>query len=371
MRNSHRPRISQFRLKNLRNFRRVSSSPPSIPGFLGERVTAADREKFEKTLETVKREGAIISTHKTPDADAFGAAFALWQFIRLRGLMSQIDIAVSNRIHLTDKLVKELEIPCKDWDCFAISDRRPLILVDVGSADQFQRQGGDLLLIIDHHPIGDLSLKARFTIANENAASASEMVASLIPLDNLDSYMALALAAGIVGDTEKLVRADAETIGIFSRLLEISGTTKTKIDELAFPPPDPWTVRLMLREFGNVRTAIHGKHLIAVAPTNLRIPAIAASAMRDIGVCIAAALRSENDGLAHRISIRVKPELVDAGLDAGRIARKTAALCLGGGRNVGGGHRGMAGGSLTGSYEMLSELLIEIIKNELDRVMEK
>ena len=335
--------------------------------YIGSMVGAADRRRFEAAIRIAKEKGAIVTTHDMADPDGLGSAFCIQRYISSLG--GGADIVTGQRTQVSERLIQELGMDVLRWDDVSPSDVRPLIIVDTNTPALLgciAKRGNPQLLVIDHHKKTPPSLDARFMISNEAAISACEMVASLVPAGRICKGGALALAVGIAGDSERLSYAERETLTIFQKLLGISGATKQRIDDLAYPRWKPEMVSAILNEMKNLRTETYRGRVIVVASSSLEHPAILADALRNLNVAIIAVLNDMGNAW-YRISLRV--ELKEAyinGIHANALAMRLGK-CLGMPKNLrGGGHIDKVGAVVRGTYSAIADMIVRIAKQAID-----
>jgi nanoRNase/pAp phosphatase (c-di-AMP/oligoRNAs hydrolase) len=340
--------------------------------FLGYMASAADRGRFANAMKMAAARGALITTHDVPDCDGLGSAFALQRFLFRKGVHA--DIVTGPHIHLTDPLVETLEIRTKRWNEIPRDDARPIIVVDTNTPallNGVSRRENQILMVIDHHQKGHSSLKTLYAIENQSAISASEIVASLMDRRGIDRSIALALAVGIAGDSERLSDAEVGTLHIFESLLRISGASKKEVDELAYPDLPPGMVAAILEEMRHVESELYGNKVIAVAASRLENPAILANEIRNMNATVVAVL-NEQAGGCHRVSFRVRfKEAHNGGIHANDIARRASEICGVPEGMRGGGHIDKAGAMIQGSYREITKAIFEAAREAIDRAAGK
>ena len=334
--------------------------------FLGYMASAADRGKFSNAMKAAAARGAIITTHDVPDCDGLGAAFALQRILFRKG--AKADIVTGPHIHLTDPLVDALGICTKRWGEIPATDPRPIIVVDTNTPallNGMNCRENQLLMVIDHHQNGHLTLKPLNMIENQSAISASEIVASLIDRRLIDRQSALALAVGIAGDSERLNDAEIGTLHIFESLLRISGASKKAVDELAYPDMPPMMVAAILEEMKHVESELYGNRVIAVAASTLENPAILANEIRNMNAAVVAVLK-EQEGGWHKASFRVRFREARMGIHANDIARRTSEACGMPENMRGGGHIDKAGAIIHACYREISDAVFAAAREAID-----
>ncbi len=335
--------------------------------YIGGMASPLERKYFNSAIKTVREMGAIITTHNIPDVDGLGAAYVLKK--NFPG--SNVDIVTDKTIERTDPLVDRLGMRLKRWDEIPESDERPIIVVDTNTTSLLNGAVGrrnDILAVIDHHRLTSIPLSSLINIRNETAISVCEIIASLIPSSRIDRSSALALAAGIAGDSERLLDTDNETLEIFVKLRRISQESKDTIDMLAYPPLRPETLAALLEDMRHLRTEIYKGNLIAIGKTTQEIPALLAMTLKDTGNNVSIAMARIKSSL-YRLSFRVKYRDAMRGLYASEIAKKTSQKCGMCESMWGGGHIDKAGAVVHGSYDEVVSAAIESAKAVINRAL--
>lgn len=160
-------------------------------------------------LEKIKQfRDTLILMHIKPDGDALGAAYAIYRFLNNRKMSSKIGICDSileKYQFLFEENAQEIFVP---FSQFSSKDFASLVVVDVssqkllGDFEAVTSLFQDKQIIIDHHrSFDDFSTEGALVIHQATKSSASEIILELIPSEEIDERMALALYAGIVFDT--------------------------------------------------------------------------------------------------------------------------------------------------------------------------
>ena len=340
--------------------------------YVGQMASPRERNSFIKAAALIDSEyhGAILATHDFADADGMGSIFALRGFLLKEYPSSRFSVAVDNMAASGKSLVDAMGIELTPWERIPTSDMRSLIVVDTSTPSLLngaRDRKNDILLNIDHHKQSGPLIRSRYSIINDAAISASEVAASLIPVKLIDQEMALALAVGIAGDTERLRYADTHSLAIFDSLMRISGRSKMQIDDLACPGLEPDLVLAILREMKeNIHLSENYRgRSIVIASTALDIPAILSDAFRDQQVSVAATIKSTGGSL-HKMSIRVLlREALRNNVHADRIARAVGER-FGQHPESGGGHIDRGGAMLVGPIGNIIEVIADAIRREID-----
>ncbi len=336
-----------------------------MPGHLQGVIGREGVKTFQHAMTKMPPEGVILTTHDVPDADGLGSAFALQRYLRATGIPAEI--VVCRLIPTTGPFIDHMGMTLRRWTDIAPEDDRPVIVLDTNTPTLMN---GHLpkrppLLVIDHHQISGPTLNARYEVVSVDAISACELAAAVMPYQEIDKQMSLALAVGISSDSCRLAFTKPATLGVFSWLLKHSDAPRALIDSLAYPSAAPDATINVMRELGGAQTFVYKDKVLAVGRTKLDPAAILASAMRDIGATVGIALREMDDGF--KISIWVK--LYDAyqlSIHANDIARRASQLCNMPEEMWGGGHIDKAGAFIRGTYESVSSTVVDAAREIID-----
>jgi len=164
----------------------------------------------------------LFVLHRHADIDTVGAAIGFRDALegssrivapdgvqtQARGLLEELEV----------KLYEPTEVNVVAADC--------LVIVDAPSTDRIapvspESAAGDVV-VIDHHERGDLVDVATAAYVDTEAGATATLVARLVDTlgRELSSNAGVALAAGLLDDTESLATATAEEWTIFARLLD-------------------------------------------------------------------------------------------------------------------------------------------------------
>jgi nanoRNase/pAp phosphatase (c-di-AMP/oligoRNAs hydrolase) len=338
---------------------------------MGGMATQAQKDLFNYVVRTARGKGVIITTHDIPDVDGLGCAYALRRYIGSRRAV----IVTGSTIQRTDPLVDKLGMDLRRWSDIAKDDDRPMVVVDTNTASLMRSangRGNDILAVIDHHCVTSTPLDATVFIRNERAVSVCEILASLIPSSRIegDPSIALALAVGIYGDSDRLLIADMPTLHTFEALAGIAGKKRPAIDALAYPPLSADTLVDLLEDIRHLRKETHRGKLIAVGKTTQDVPAVFAMMLGSMSINVGVAVGRIRKG-AYRLSFRVNESDAALGLCASEIAEKTSEECGMPKSMYGGGHDNKAGGVIIGSYGRIVAAVMKASKEVIDQTLDK
>jgi len=342
--------------------------------YIGNMATPKQRDMFKRALVLVEREdrGTLLTTHNYADTDGIGSIYALKRYLDRIHPNADCAVVLGHISTPALPLIETLKIEHVPWQDIRDNDGRPLIVLDTCSKTLLNgaiERGHSVLLNIDHHEPNGVGIKPQFAIVNEAAMSAAELIASLIPTKYINSDVALALAVGMAGDSERLNHATSHSLDIFSKLMACSGRRKPEIDALAYPREDPRTVLKLFKEMRKMLyVGLYKETTIAIAKTSLDIPAILAERLRSHGFAVSVVIKPVAEGM-HNLSIRVFfRDAYEKRIYASEIARE-AALRKGKGIECGGGHIDKAGAVVNGTIKEIVEAVLASIKTVIDRGM--
>ena len=187
--------------------------------------------------EVIKAKRIVIIAHRAPDADAFGAACTLLEWLHKSGkqcFIASIDPAPKNSLHLFGAQKSQLDFPLKQIDL--------IISVDCSSKSQvgfFEKkprlQNSKVTFInIDHH-IGN----ERFGTLNlvcENEPSTCSIIHAFLERNNfkISPSMATSLLHGIIYDTGAFMHDNVKpsTLRAAARLMKLGADRAASIKKI-------------------------------------------------------------------------------------------------------------------------------------------
>jgi nanoRNase/pAp phosphatase (c-di-AMP/oligoRNAs hydrolase) len=299
-----------------------------------------------------------LRTHEAADQDGIGAMFALRGHLLRKGVTPRI---VTGRIMPTTlPLVARLGIaeiseaePSTGMQFVLDTSARPLLNGIAASLDPTKT------MIIDHHVQDGDPIPARYKVVSGIAGSTCEMLASLIPHDDMTRNEAFALAVGIAADSERLATAERRTIRIFEALLRRANVGRHEINELADPVSDPETTLALLKDMATVKSfAINkgSKTVVVTIGLSQVMPFLLANQLRRNGAHISAVFNEVRPGV-YKVSFRVGIKEALAGVGANYIARRTSELCGMERDMLGGGEIDRAGAIIRGTPEQIEQAI--------------
>lgn len=299
----------------------------------------------------------VILTHRYPDGDTVGSAFALCRALQKRGKRA--------RVIVNGTLDKKFAFLKENFEEQSF-DYKTVVSVDVASenllGDLRDEFGGRVDISIDHHASNTNFAKLNYV--NASAAANTENIFALIyELGvQIDKYMADAIYTGICTDTGcfKFTNVTSHTMRVAASLMDI-GCDSAEINRVMFDLKSMARIRLERAVLDSLVLFSDGK--IAVINTLLSMEkelgvgdtdmdGIASIPRQIEGVVIGITIKEKGEGL-FRVSIRSLGEY-----DASAVAANFG----------GGGHHAAAGCTLRGDLESARASIVEAAQREIARV---
>lgn len=312
-------------------------------------------------------ESVIILVHKNADPDSIGAAKGIQDLISILKPTTTSRILVPDDISsLSEQIAFTLNISYEEDGEERIADT--FVLVDVGSMNQVGSWAETLLetesniIVIDHH-IFDNTFEniSSLYIHDSEISSASEMVYKLFKESgNTPSYhTAMALLVGIGFDTRHFGLGNSKMFQTVSELLDLTG----KVEEVKKLLTVPLSLSdRIARLKAAQRLELHkiGGWIIATSTVG-SFQSSAARAIIGIGADCAIVAGQDDDGM--RVSVRSKYNFYQqTQVNLGEIMIAASDQFEGSGS----GHPTAAGFNGSGSEEEFLELILELIRNEIE-----
>lgn len=297
----------------------------------------------------------LILSHRSPDGDTLGSAFALQYGLQKLGKMA--------RVVCDDALPEKFGFFMKEGDSF-----EPETVVSVDVADKtllgpgLEALYGRLELCVDHHKINRMDEVARYV--DVQASATCEIIYELLEIMNVpvDARIADALYTGICTDTGcfQFSNTTPRTHRIAAELME-RGAQAEWINRRMFGTKTKSRIQveryvLEMMEFAyadRVALTVISQQLVqetGIAPDDL--DGVAALPRQIEGVEVGITMREREDG-SYKVSVRTV-----AAVDA-------AALCA---KFGGGGHARAAGCALNGELETAKQKLLDAVGQALSQV---
>ncbi len=209
-----------------------------------------------------------------------------------------------------------------------------IVVIDTSSPEQLEplEVPSHDVLVIDHHPSNSWDGKVHL----EDRTSCAEIVYEMFKKEDLTEKEGLGLAAGILTDTSSLQRGDSRTFLSLGEILERSGVELRDVKEVLYEKRS--FSEKVARLKGAGRSSFIESDGVIIAHTEIgAFEGSVASYLLKGGADAALALNRSEEKL--RISGRAVEDLVEEGIDLGRIFR---GLSEGKKDMEGGGHPGAA-----------------------------
>lgn len=315
-----------------------------------------------QTAELLRRaDDILILTHRNPDGDTLGGAFALlWA---LRALGRRVRVFSPDRVAEKYSYILQGEKPfCGEDGCAGF---RPAFVAAVDAADRRMLGIGaekfpDIALCIDHHLTN--TGFAENLLLRDCAAACEPVYGVLLALGvEITPQIADCLYTGIATDTGcfRYSNVTADTHRIAAELMSL-GARAEDINRLMFETKTRTFLALQRMIFDSLEWHFGGRcALITITQEMFRKSGSDESECEEIasfpraieGVLAGVTLRERPDG-RYRVSLRT-----NAPVDA-------SAICS---RLGGGGHRQAAGCDLDADFEKGRRELLELIRTELGK----
>lgn len=304
-----------------------------------------------------KSDNILVLTHRNPDGDAVGSAFALCNILKEMGKNVRVEI---------DTVSASLSMPVTKE---AFGDFTPDFVVTVDVADNklltndhFEKYADKVHLAIDHHEMnkpfsGQLLLDCK-------ASAACEVIFDMLEAVNfpVSAATATALYLGISTDTGcfRYPNCTAHTLYAASRLVEC-GAPNGEINRIVFETKTRQYVQLESLAMNSMKTYFDGKCAVIVITQDMfkrtgtseaDVHGIAALPRQIEGVLAGVVIREKTDG-TYKVSVRSN-EPVSA-----------AEIC---GRLGGGGHRLAAGCDVAGKLQQAVNMVLKSVEEALKEI---
>lgn len=177
---------------------------------------------------------SLIVAHAQADLDALGSAVGLGDTLDGDTRIVIPNGAGTRARRLERRFDVELEGP-SDVDLSA-ADR--IVVVDTSSSDRIDPLSLEgvtgTVVVVDHHHPGDLLDGATATYVDTDAGATAALVARIIAASETDPTptAAVALAAGLIDDTDSLTTATPAEFVLLGELLEVAGDRAKALPEL-------------------------------------------------------------------------------------------------------------------------------------------
>ena len=289
-----------------------------------------------------------ILTHRYPDGDTLGSAYALCSALQQLGKNAKVITSgePAKKYAFLKKGVKEQEF-----------ERQAVVSVDVAATSLLgdnEEEYKDIIdICIDHH--GTNSIEAKMKYVDAASASAAEVVFELLGLMTgvaLDEHIASCIYTGLSTDTGcfRYTNTTPKTHLIAAKTMA-AGAPWEKINAEMFEIMSPARIELQKLVYNTLELHLDGKvALISVTLDMLKkagvgddeVEGLASIPRRVEGVLMGITIREKEDGI-FKISVRT-----NEGVDA-------SAFC---GKFGGGGHVAASGCTVEGTLDSVKQALL-------------
>ncbi|MEE3450491.1 MAG: bifunctional oligoribonuclease/PAP phosphatase NrnA [Acutalibacteraceae bacterium] len=296
-----------------------------------------------------------ILTHRYPDGDTLGSAFALCRILRNMG--KRANVIVNGTLSRKMEFLKEA-LPELDFECETV------VSVDVASAqllgDLREKYEGRVNVSIDHHEMN--TPFADMTYENPKAASNCENIFSLSKIMGvtLDKLTADCIYTGMCTDTGcfKFSNVTADTLRMAAELVDL-GCDHARINREMCDTKSVARIKIEQQVLNSL--TLHCDNKIAVVHTTMQmekesgaddgdLDGIANISRQIEGVYIGITVK-EKEEKTFRVSLRT-----NHGVNAAEICRQFG----------GGGHAAAAGCTLYGSLEDVKQKVVAACEKALE-----
>ena len=309
---------------------------------------------MNKIAEILKKsDNILIISHKKPDGDTLGSAFALCYTL--------LDMGKNCAVTCLDKVTPKYLFLSEGKEKLDFDFRPDLVIsVDCASSEMIDKEliekyGVDIC--IDHHEINGNF--ARYSYVEKDSAAVGEIIFNLINLltDKISKKVADCLYTAISTDTGcfRYSNTTDRTLLIASKLVELGADNK-KLNKLLFETVTKAQFEIERKAFETINFYYDGKiatmkitqkMLLETGATPDDIDNISSLPRKIEGVEAAITLRENPDG-----SIKVSARSGEK-VDVSKVCKDVCS---------GGGHKRAAGGTIFSDIEKAEKLFIEYFK---------
>lgn len=192
-----------------------------------------------------KSKTIFLMAHKQLDLDALGSVIGFYEIIRKKRKNCYIIIDEKSHESGVEKVLKELTGCLNIIKSSEIEDykyprekKNLLIILDTNKRELVQSEKAleliDRQIIIDHHNIGNTTMKKADRLIKPEVSSTCEILAEIIELNDieLDPYYATVILAGIVLDTNNFTLKTSKETYYSAYYLSCLGASASKVQYL-------------------------------------------------------------------------------------------------------------------------------------------
>lgn len=298
----------------------------------------------------------VILTHKSPDGDTLGSAFALCRAL--------LKLGKKVRVECSDAFPKKYEYLYEGIE-FENFEPELIVASDIATenlfGDNLKKYKGKVGLCIDHHPSNEKY--ADFTLVSPAAAANCEIIPDVIDLlgVKIDKKIADCIYTGLATDSGcfRFSNTTAKTLSAAARMIEF-GADNARINKKLFETMSKARIEMERRVFGTLEYHFGGRAALIVITREMNektgisesetegIPSIPA---RIEGVSVGITIKEKGNNF-YKISLRT-----NGGLNASQICSKLG----------GGGHVCAAGCEFNDSLENVKSAILSAVEEALKK----
>lgn len=317
---------------------------------------------------SLKGRKILILAHKGADVDAISACGSLYLLLRKKNF---VEIAVPEHLNKSaEKLAEKIEIPYTMNPDFQAFDS--LFVVDLnsyqmlGNLAEKAKQFSGKIFLFDHHSMSEESIKADFSLCNEEAASTTEILWLEMKKQGIKSSEKIALltACGLLTDSAHFSFVSGDSFRVMAEAMDLIKMSYHELQEL-FSVERDFSERIARLKAAHRSRIFRISRFIAVTSEVGAFESHSASALVQIGADIAFVAMQENSSI--RVSGRARFSFVDEfGIDLAKdIFQKLSEFFEG----EGGGH--VTAAAFTGKTDSTEKILEKCMELLLEKIKEK
>ena len=188
-------------------------------------------EKFNLLLSLCSDGKVAILMHMRADVDSVSSAYAFYKSIPDGTICTCEEMDDGGK-----QLAAKLGIKPKSLKELDKHKYKGLVTVDTSAYTLVPAaRGWRVLGIIDHHRAEGRDMKGEVEIIDSDSPSTAEIIANVIPLQQIDADTAFALSVGIISDGARFKSARVETFETLGKMMRICGMQYRELLDYAEP----------------------------------------------------------------------------------------------------------------------------------------
>ncbi|MDI6917629.1 MAG: DHH family phosphoesterase [Thermoplasmatales archaeon] len=307
---------------------------------------------LDKIIHELKNGKKLVLVHSNADPDAVGSAYALAQAFPNVTIGVHEGVSKSSK-KLINKTGAEVVVnPNPD-------DFEKIFVVDTSTSSLLGNLAKNIRkpIIIDHH--AKTSWENAKLYYHDEKPSCAEIIYEILKKADfkISRNVGLALLSGIITDTGRFRRANAETLKIFTSLLEEARITMDEVLSLVEESPDKSEKIALLKAGQRLKYETVNEYVLAYSMIGA-FEGSASSALLSLGADIAVVGRQKNSEFV--VIAKSKNNVpVHLGRMMDEIGRETGS--------GGGGHKGAAGVNGLGDAEAMVNVCVQKVKEKIKK----